>query len=553
MTDIAIVIPARGGSIGVPRKNLRPFGGQPLLAWSIEAAKAVSNARVIVSTDDDEIALLAKRLGADVDERPSWLAEPDVPVDDVVAHVAAGIDPQPSVIVTVQPTAPFVTAVDIEKAVQILLRSAADTVVAVTPDKHLRWRRTDDGRVIPQYESRVNRQWLPDEYRETGAVTACRRSLVTETGTRFGTNVALVVIPPERALDIDTSADFRLGQALLATRKIAIRTIGSSSTGLGHVYRCLSLAHDLVGHDVVFHIDKSEHLAEQLIRGDNYPLQVHTSQTELTQALAESAPDLIINDALNTDVDLGRALSDVAPVVTFEDEGPGAMYAELVVNALLPDPDGGPDSALRPGRVLRGMEYIVLRDEFVTAPRYRFEAQVGRVLITFGGVDESNLTIRSVAALEDVLAPGQADVDVVVGPGYAHREDLEAKLARAKNTYRLVRQTRSMSEFMRQADLCITSGGRTVFEAASLGVPVVSIAQNSREMSHRVGQIGLGVLTTGRKAADVSDDELRSLLRRAIEDRSWRDQAHVKSLECNLLGGRARVRAELSRLLTSST
>src|ERR671933_1940916 len=128
--DVRILglIPARGGSKGIPGKNLAPLCGRPLLAWTVGAACAAGSLdRVVVSTDSDEIAAAARELGADVLERPAELARDDTPMRDVVLHALEELG-RPEVLALLQPTSPLRRAAHVDEAVALLRRSGADCV-----------------------------------------------------------------------------------------------------------------------------------------------------------------------------------------------------------------------------------------------------------------------------------------------------------------------------------------------------------------------------------------------------------------------------------------
>src|SRR5207253_4129882 len=129
------LVPARGGSKGIPRKNLALLAGKPLLAWTLEAARgAESVTRVVVSTDDDEIAAAARHLGAEVLRRPAELAADDVPMLPVIRN---GLDTfQCDVLVLLQPTSPLRGAEHVDGAVRLLLETGADKVVSVVEVPH---------------------------------------------------------------------------------------------------------------------------------------------------------------------------------------------------------------------------------------------------------------------------------------------------------------------------------------------------------------------------------------------------------------------------------
>jgi CMP-N-acetylneuraminic acid synthetase len=169
-----IVIPARGGSKGIPRKNTSPLAGRPLMTHVIRVARAADNdARVVVSTDDAEIACIARRTDADVVMRDPSLATDAITLDPVVHDAvlreeAAGRTYDH--VVTIQPTSPLLRPATVARILRRLEADEADTILTAVDDTHLAWG-LRDGVLRPEYESRLNRQFLPARYRETGGPT----------------------------------------------------------------------------------------------------------------------------------------------------------------------------------------------------------------------------------------------------------------------------------------------------------------------------------------------------------------------------------------------
>ena len=188
--NIVAVIPARGNSKGIPRKNLRPMAGHPLIYYAIKSCLgAASVSKVVVTTDDEEIALFATRFGAEVIMRPTELGEDHVTLDPVISHAVDNsiVGNDIDVVVTVQPTSPLITSEDIDGAMARFNVESCDTVLSVVDDRHLCWS-IRDGNPIPDYTERVNRQQLPLKFKETGAIIACRKSVLL-TGTRIGKSI----------------------------------------------------------------------------------------------------------------------------------------------------------------------------------------------------------------------------------------------------------------------------------------------------------------------------------------------------------------------------
>jgi CMP-N,N'-diacetyllegionaminic acid synthase len=215
---IVALIPARGGSKGIPRKNLAPLGGKPLLQWAIDAARAAETvARVVVSTDDEEIAAAAA--GAEVLRRPAGLAADDVPMLDVIRHALEHVEPC-DVLVLLQPTSPLRRPGQVDQAVRLLLESGADTVVSVVEVPH-RYEPSSlmelrDGRLVARSEPST-RQAKELLYARNGpAILAVRPSGLGDG--LYGGNVVGYVMDERDSLDIDTAHDLELAEALLAER-----------------------------------------------------------------------------------------------------------------------------------------------------------------------------------------------------------------------------------------------------------------------------------------------------------------------------------------------
>ncbi|HCA45985.1 MAG TPA: acylneuraminate cytidylyltransferase family protein [Armatimonadetes bacterium] len=213
------VIPARGGSKGVPLKSIRMVAGKPLLAWVVEACRAASGVdRTIVSTDHEGIAEVAQEWGAEVPfMRPAEFAGDLVTLDPVIFHAVQTLEERDAreidVVLTVQPTCPLLRPETIERSVATLVEGGFDSVIMLREIRHLYWRRVD-GHFEPMYARRANRQELEPFYPEVGAVFASRRAIITPQD-RLGSNIGHVIGSEEEALDIDTEIDLKLAELLI--------------------------------------------------------------------------------------------------------------------------------------------------------------------------------------------------------------------------------------------------------------------------------------------------------------------------------------------------
>lgn len=218
--EAVAVIPARGGSKGVPGKNLALVGGVPLVARAIRACLGASRlSAVVVSTDDQEIAAVARQAGAVVITRPPDLAGDTASSEDAVSHALevlyGNAANQVDVVVLVQCTSPFTTSGEIDQVVQAVL-DGADTAFTAARFHGFLWRPEPDGAVAVNHhhKRRARRQERPVELLETGAAYAMRGSGFWAKRRRFFGNIRAVPTDPERVLEIDEPGDLERARAL---------------------------------------------------------------------------------------------------------------------------------------------------------------------------------------------------------------------------------------------------------------------------------------------------------------------------------------------------
>ena len=219
--SILALIPARGGSKGIPRKNIRSICGKPLLQWAIEVALAAPSVnRVVVSTDDPEIADVACAGGAEVPFlRPSELASDTAPGIAPVLHALQQL-PEVSAVLLLQPTSPLRRVEDVEAIVALHRQAGHDAVVSVTPSsKHPAWifglspaQVLEPLMVLPDAACR---QQLPPCYALNGALYLASRSFLERERSFLTSDTVGYVMPPERSVDIDNPLDWQWAEFLM--------------------------------------------------------------------------------------------------------------------------------------------------------------------------------------------------------------------------------------------------------------------------------------------------------------------------------------------------
>ncbi|MCP4328286.1 MAG: acylneuraminate cytidylyltransferase [Alphaproteobacteria bacterium] len=221
MEPIAI-IPARGGSTGIPRKNLQQIGGESLLGHTVRAARRASSVgRVFVTTDDAEIADAAADAGAEVIQRPAAFASDTASSEGALLHALDCIErngpAMADTTVFLQCTSPFTTPLQIDGAVDLMRRESADCVFSAAPFHGFVWRNGEtDGvhGINHDFHVRQRRQDRPMEYLETGAIYAFSTKGFRQWKHRFFGKVLPYVVPPSHALEIDTPMDLELARRL---------------------------------------------------------------------------------------------------------------------------------------------------------------------------------------------------------------------------------------------------------------------------------------------------------------------------------------------------
>jgi CMP-N-acetylneuraminic acid synthetase len=232
---ILAIIPARGGSKRVPQKNIRLLNGQPLISFAIQAALQTTDVhRVIVSTDDETIAGVARKYGAEVPfMRPASLAKDSTPDQPVLQHTLGWLKENqnyiPDIVLYLRPTSPFKTSKIITEVIQRMLETDANRVCTMTKCNgvhHPYWMYSlsDDGLAKPfidgiDISNYYQSQLLPPVYRLNGVVDAIKTSAVYNKNYLNEKNMAVVVVSEESAMDIDTEFDFQVCEMLLQKKK----------------------------------------------------------------------------------------------------------------------------------------------------------------------------------------------------------------------------------------------------------------------------------------------------------------------------------------------
>ena len=269
--------------------------------------------------------------------------------------------------------------------------------------------------------------------------------------------------------------------------KIFIRTDASRQLGMGHIYRCLALWEEMKDHDATIFVCKDYPVSADLYKQRGAMYETVEDADDFIRICAERQPELIIIDMLDTQRDYIESLQKTgAKVVTFEDLGEGAEAADLVVNDLYKN------VKLAKHRQLSGLRNAIISPLFEQFKPVELREKVDHILITYGGTDPSHLTEHALNGLQRTEFKGH--VTVILGPGRPEEGiDLD--------TYGLhgdvLKNVTDMPSIMKKADLALCSAGRTITELMTLGIPMLVMCQNMKELMHTHANCQYGVINLG--------------------------------------------------------
>ncbi len=283
-------------------------------------------------------------------------------------------------------------------------------------------------------------------------------------------------------------------------------------------------------------MDEKKYLGIEKVREYNYNIITFKDEADLYDKLLMLNPNIVINDILDTSFEYMYKLKEMGYfTVNFEDLGIGSKYADIIINALYERTDPPENSYF-------GHKYICLRDEFFIFPSKDVKPNVNAILIIFGGSDPNNLTLRTLRSIE-ILGLTNIKIHVILGLGYEYYDELHkytSELTNKNYEIEINKNIKIMSKHIVNADVAVTSNGRTVYEIASLGVPCISISQNEREMSHLFSYICSGIKNLGIES-NVTEETIATMLKEIIADYDLRKNMSKSMAEFNLKKGTDRV------------
>ncbi len=540
MNERCLIIPAIKKNAVIPDQLVKKLAGKTLIMRALDTAKAVVPGQdILVVTDSDEIRLICERAGVGCEYNPAYTIR-SLNIVSALRPVLERMGERYKRLIIYRASAPLITAADIEDAYSRFLAEKSDCLVTVKNIKYRLWE--EKGNDIDALLFNEEEQTA---YVESKSLFMLRSSaLLRQEGSSGRGLKTTPYFQAERGIEIASYLDWWVCEKILQSKHIVFVVAGYPAIGMGHIYRGLMLAHEIADHRVSFLCTRQSELAAANIAARDYRTVIQQSDS-LAKDVLRLEPDLVVNDLLDTSEEYMAALKAVVPaVVNFEDEGPGAARADLVVNALYRG------SRHKDARKLCGHRYFCLRDEFLQARRNEFRPKLQRLLITFGGTDSSDYTRKCLDALFPLCRRHGIAVSVVAGPGYAHKEALFEHIAKLDPGAALIsfsHATNVMSREMEQADLAICSAGRTVYELAHMRIPAVVLAHNEREHQHGFARAHNGFMYLGLMR-NFSEKKLLSAFERFLEP-AFRQSLYTRMSRLDFTPNKNRVVSRILGLL----
>lgn len=326
---------------------------------------------------------------------------------------------------------------------------------------------------------------------------------------------------------------------------VIFRVIGNRKIGLGHIYRAITIADELKDNKIIFISDLSNRRILNHLVPKKYKVLIF-KKMDIVRKIVQKNPVLVINDILSTKKsDVESYNKNKIRTINFEDLGQGAKYADLTINEIYDNPLNNNKNTLW------GNEYFFLRKEFNTIKPRPFKKKLSNVLITFGGSDQHNLTLKTYLTIKDICKDNSIRIHIVTGPAYKYLSLLYKETYHNTNV-EIHHSTGIISKIMRKCDIAISSNGRTVFELAHMNLPTIVMPQHKREQTHTFSSIETGFILLKMYKKDITLNKLKKSFNSLIEDNIFRKELFTKMKKINFIKTKRKTISKIKEILAKN-
>ena len=507
MKDICIIIPAFKKNAIIPDQLVKNLAGKTLIQRAINLSKEILDKKdIYIITDSQEISLIAERNNINFKYDSNFNVNPKYILENL-EHIFDIYSKKYKSFFLYRANAPLVNVQIINDAISFFKENSEMLIVSVKKEQR---------RLFKAEQGDLNMLFLDEKsdfFEEVNAFQISKFSLLKNKKAK----TLPYVLPNEIAIEIQGYQSWWICEKLLRRKKIIFNVIGSSTFGMGHIYRSLSLAHDITNHEIIFVCDDTHHLVVDKIALKDYKV-LSCNKLGITDFIISLKPDLVINDILNTNKsDILKLKENRIKIVNFEDLGCGSEYSDYTINELYDLPK------LKGDNYLWGHNFFFLRDEFKDAKPHKIFEPITSVLISFGGTDQNNLSKIILDLIIPECKKNDIKIFIVCGSGYLFKEELSQQVAHQKyKNIELIFESAAISKIMEKTQIAISSNGRTVYELADMNIPSIIFSQHKREDTHKFACAENGFINMGVFKNDKSNNDILFNFKKLINDDSFR-------------------------------
>jgi spore coat polysaccharide biosynthesis predicted glycosyltransferase SpsG len=508
----AIIIPAIKKNVAFTDDLVKKLAGTSLVQRAIDKAKRiVPREHIYIVTDSEEICLICQRNSIQYSYKKNMRLKPQNIIKNL-RFLFLQLSKQYKELILLSPYVPLLEEQNIQKALQ-KYRSPRNTKFLIPIKREI-------SRAF-KTNKRNFRELLTGDSEQELLIESQAFKIISTSLIQNGFNIRKVKpvtyeISPD-LIEIRSYQDWWVCEKLLKRKRIVFRIMGDEQIGMGHIYRALTLAHEITDHEVYFVCDEKSREVVSRLAGKDYWLGVY-GQKEITNRIIDLKPDLVINDILKTSRDyILKIRKQGIKVINFEDLGTGACHADLTINELYDKPE------IKGKNILWGQKYFFLREEFNEAQPNRFKKQVSTLLVTFGAADPNDFTRKIFRKIRAYCAEMKIKIFLVTGGGYSHIEELKQEIKHiSEPQIECIHVTGVMSHIMEQSQIAIAANGRTVYELAHMNIPSIILSHHKREMAHSFAKKDRGFFPLGLYKGKKTGDQILFALKRLVEDHTLR-------------------------------
>ena len=534
--DFCTIIPAIKKNAVIPDQLVKKLNGETLIQRAINISKKISNDEdIFVITDSQEISLIAERNNLNCHFEPN-LNINTTSILRGLSFLFDDLSKRYNYFLLNRANAPLVDSTIINDAIHYFQENSEDLIVSVKKDTR---------RVFETNNGDLKSLFIDGKssfYEEVNAFQISKFNSLKSQKTK----TLPFILPSDIAIEIDGYQSWWICEKLLKRKKIVFNVIGSNTIGMGHIFRSLSLAHEIIDHEVIFVCNEKHEIVVDEIASADYKV-VSCKQVDIIDSIIRLEPDLVVNDILNSEKkDILKLKKHNIKVVNFEDIGEGSQYTDLTINELYDDP------VLDGSNYLWGHNFFFLRDEFSDAKPHDILEPIDSILITFGGTDQNNLSKHVLELVLPMCIEHNIKVFIVCGSGYRHKKDLGIFIQNQE--YKKIQFTFSsgvISKIMEKTQLAISSNGRTVYELADMNIPSIIISHHEREGTHKFASFERGFINPGVYKGRETNKRIHESFEKLICDENYRKKLFLNIKKYNFRGNKIKVLNKILSLIES--